>query len=90
MVSEGYNLHDNIVEPLTTAVLVLVQGYIYYIIIGLNKHFHMVCIQHKLQQSTGLPVSAGQIWSHLRGLYEIDSLVNDIIKIGGMVSQLLI
>ena len=46
-----------------------------YMYIGLNKHFHMVCIQHKLQQSTGLFVSTKQIWEHLRSLYEIDSLV---------------
>ena len=46
-----------------------------YYVLGLNKHFHMMCIQHKLQQSTGQFVSTKQIWAHLRHLYDIDSLV---------------
>jgi len=43
---------------------------------GLNKHFHMVSIQHKLQQSVGVFLTTEQIWAHLRSLYDLDSLVS--------------
>ena len=43
---------------------------------GLNKHFNMVCIQHKLQQSVGLFLTTKQIWDHLKTLYDLDSLVS--------------
>ena len=64
MNSYGFNIHS---------CCVTVYMHVYA---GLNNHFHMVCIQHKLQQSTGLPVSTDQIWAHLRTLYDIDSLVS--------------
>lgn len=43
---------------------------------GLNKHFHMVWIQYKLHQSSGVALTTDQIWSHLRKLYDLDSLVS--------------
>ena len=43
---------------------------------GLNKHFHMACIQHKLQHSAGLFLTTKQIWEHLKTLYDLDSLVS--------------
>ena len=36
----------------------------------------MVCIQHKLQQSAGVLLTTEKIWSHLKNLYDLDSLVS--------------
>ena len=41
---------------------------------GLNKHFHMICIQNRLSQALGFTVSAKDIWDHLYSLYDIDAL----------------
>ena len=45
---------------------------------GLNKHFHMVCIQHRLQQSAGQFLTTKQIWEHLETLYDLNSLVSTL------------
>lgn len=42
--------------------------------VGLNKHFHMACIQHRLQQSIGYLLTTDQIWAHLRTLYDLEAL----------------
>ena len=49
---------------------------VYACFAGVNKHFHMVIIQHKLQTSTGVVVSNNQIWAHLKKLYDLASLVS--------------
>lgn len=41
---------------------------------GLNKHFHMICIQNRQSQALGFTVSAKEIWDHLYSLYDIDAL----------------
>ena len=45
-----------------------------YSILGLNKHFHMICIQNQLSQALGFTVPAKDIWDHLYSLYDIDAL----------------
>ena len=42
--------------------------------LGLNKHFHMICIQNQLSQALGFTVPAKDIWDHLYSLYDIDAL----------------
>lgn len=48
----------------------------HFCVSGLNKHFHMVCVQHKLHQSCGITLTTDQIWDHLRSLYDLESLVS--------------
>lgn len=43
---------------------------------GLNKHWHMACIQQRLAQSLGASFTADDIWERLRGLYDLDALVS--------------
>ena len=42
--------------------------------LGLNKHFHMICIQNQLSQALGFTIPAKDIWDHLYSLYDIDAL----------------
>ncbi|KAL5481251.1 hypothetical protein EMCRGX_G021382 [Ephydatia muelleri] len=42
--------------------------------VGINKHFHMACIQHRLQQLSGLSLTTQEIWKHLQTLYDLESL----------------
>uniref|UniRef100_H2Z0E0 MRG domain-containing protein n=1 Tax=Ciona savignyi TaxID=51511 RepID=H2Z0E0_CIOSA len=42
--------------------------------IGLNKHFHMMCIHKKFCQSLGQTVSSDQLWEHLATMYNLRAL----------------
>ncbi|XP_002131505.2 MRG/MORF4L-binding protein-like [Ciona intestinalis] len=42
--------------------------------IGINKHFHMMCIHKKFCQSIGQTVSSDQLWQHLSTMYNLKVL----------------
>ncbi len=42
--------------------------------VGVNRHFHMVCIISKLCESLGRNVTSKQIWDHLASMYDLCAL----------------
>ena len=44
-------------------------------LIGLNKHFHMACIQWRLERLHSISLTTDQIWDHLHTLYDLKTLV---------------
>ncbi|KAL5248634.1 hypothetical protein ACHWQZ_G017722 [Mnemiopsis leidyi] len=42
--------------------------------VGFNKHFHMICIQHKFYERTGMNISLGHLWDHINSLWNIPVL----------------
>ncbi|CAI7995444.1 MRG/MORF4L-binding protein [Geodia barretti] len=42
--------------------------------VGLNKHFHMACIQWRLQRLHSISLTTEQIWEHLHSLYDLKTL----------------
>ncbi|CAI7995446.1 MRG/MORF4L-binding protein [Geodia barretti] len=44
--------------------------------VGLNKHFHMACIQWRLQRLHSISLTTEQIWEHLHSLYDLKTLVS--------------
>ena len=49
--------------------------FVYSLCAGLNKHFHMACIQWRLQQRHSISLSTQQIRQHLNNLYDLKTLV---------------
>lgn len=43
---------------------------------GLNKHFHMACVQWRLQRLHSISLTTEQIWKHLSTLYDLKTLVS--------------
>ncbi|XP_078460876.1 MRG/MORF4L-binding protein [Lampetra fluviatilis] len=43
--------------------------------VGINRHFHMVCIRDKFSQNIGRQVPSRVIWDHLAAMYDIPALV---------------
>ncbi|OCT62482.1 MRG/MORF4L-binding protein [Xenopus laevis] len=42
--------------------------------VGVNRHFHMICIRDKFSQNIGRQVSSKVIWEHLRSMYDMQAL----------------
>uniref|UniRef100_A0A3Q3R158 MRG-binding protein n=1 Tax=Monopterus albus TaxID=43700 RepID=A0A3Q3R158_MONAL len=42
--------------------------------VGVNRHFHMICIRDKFSQNIGRQVSASVIWDHLGTMYDMQAL----------------
>ncbi|NP_001025681.1 MRG/MORF4L binding protein [Xenopus tropicalis] len=42
--------------------------------VGVNRHFHMICIRDKFSQNIGRQVSSRVIWEHLRSMYDMQAL----------------
>ncbi|PIK35218.1 putative MRG/MORF4L-binding protein isoform X1 [Apostichopus japonicus] len=42
--------------------------------VGINKHFHMMCIYEKLVTSATVKISSKQIWDHLETMYDMAAL----------------
>lgn len=46
-----------------------------FIVSGVNRHFHMICIRDKFSQNIGRQVSSSVIWDHLGTMYDMQALV---------------
>ncbi|KAI1890850.1 hypothetical protein AGOR_G00157850 [Albula goreensis] len=42
--------------------------------VGVNRHFHMICIRDKFCQNIGRQVSSEVIWDHLTTMYDMQAL----------------
>lgn len=42
--------------------------------VGVNRHFHMICIRDKFSQNIGRQVSSAVIWDHLGTMYDMQAL----------------
>ncbi|XP_031660066.1 MRG/MORF4L-binding protein isoform X2 [Oncorhynchus kisutch] len=42
--------------------------------VGVNRHFHMICIRDKFSQNIGRQVSSKVIWDHLGTMYDMSAL----------------
>lgn len=42
--------------------------------VGVNRHFHMICIRDKFSQNIGRQVSSKVIWDHLSTMYDMQAL----------------
>ncbi|XP_036387367.1 MRG/MORF4L-binding protein-like isoform X2 [Megalops cyprinoides] len=42
--------------------------------VGVNRHFHMICIRDKFSQNIGRQVSSKVIWDHLTTMYDMQAL----------------
>ncbi|KAM8946713.1 MRG/MORF4L-binding protein [Pelodytes ibericus] len=42
--------------------------------VGVNRHFHMICIRDKFSQNIGRQISSKVIWDHLRSMYDMQAL----------------
>ncbi|KAM4691747.1 MRG/MORF4L-binding protein [Rhinophrynus dorsalis] len=42
--------------------------------VGVNRHFHMICIRDKFSQNIGRQISSRVIWEHLRTMYDMQAL----------------
>ncbi|KAM6977339.1 MRG/MORF4L-binding protein [Aplochiton taeniatus] len=42
--------------------------------VGVNRHFHMICIRDKFSQNIGRQVSSRVIWDHLGTMYDMQAL----------------
>uniref|UniRef100_A0AAV2LW46 MRG-binding protein n=1 Tax=Knipowitschia caucasica TaxID=637954 RepID=A0AAV2LW46_KNICA len=42
--------------------------------VGVNRHFHMMCIRDKFSQNIGRQVSSDLIWEHLGTMYDMQAL----------------
>ncbi|XP_068588276.1 MRG/MORF4L-binding protein isoform X1 [Cebidichthys violaceus] len=43
--------------------------------VGVNRHFHMICIRDKFSQNIGRQVSSSVIWDHLGTMYDMQALM---------------
>ncbi|MGH0132034.1 UNVERIFIED_CONTAM: hypothetical protein FKN15_058865 [Acipenser sinensis] len=43
--------------------------------VGVNRHFHMICIRDKFSQNIGRQVPSKVIWDHLATMYDMQALV---------------
>ncbi|XP_056668846.1 MRG/MORF4L-binding protein isoform X3 [Monodelphis domestica] len=44
--------------------------------VGVNRHFHMICIRDKFSQNIGRQISSKVIWDHLSTMYDMQALMN--------------
>ncbi|XP_043336015.1 MRG/MORF4L-binding protein isoform X1 [Cervus canadensis] len=44
--------------------------------VGVNRHFHMICIRDKFSQNIGRQVPSKVIWDHLSTMYDMQALVS--------------
>uniref|UniRef100_A0A8C4N6J5 MRG/MORF4L binding protein n=1 Tax=Eptatretus burgeri TaxID=7764 RepID=A0A8C4N6J5_EPTBU len=42
--------------------------------VGVNRHFHMICIRDKFSQNIGRQVPSKVLWDHLNTFYDIQAL----------------
>ncbi|XP_067856282.1 MRG/MORF4L-binding protein [Heptranchias perlo] len=42
--------------------------------VGVNRHFHMICIRDKFSQNIGRQVSSRIVWEHLNVMYDMQAL----------------
>ncbi|XP_069727968.1 MRG/MORF4L-binding protein [Phaenicophaeus curvirostris] len=42
--------------------------------VGVNRHFHMICIRDKFSQNIGRQISSRVIWDHLSTMYDMQAL----------------
>uniref|UniRef100_A0A8C3PMP9 MRG domain binding protein n=1 Tax=Calidris pygmaea TaxID=425635 RepID=A0A8C3PMP9_9CHAR len=42
--------------------------------VGVNRHFHMICIRDKFSQNIGRQISSKVIWDHLSTMYDMQAL----------------
>ncbi|XP_061662585.1 MRG/MORF4L-binding protein [Syngnathoides biaculeatus] len=42
--------------------------------VGVNRHFHMICIRDKFSQNIGRQISSSVIWDHLGSMYDMQAL----------------
>ncbi|XP_078410927.1 MRG/MORF4L-binding protein isoform X2 [Cetorhinus maximus] len=42
--------------------------------VGVNRHFHMICIRDKFSQNIGRQVSSKIVWEHLNVMYDMQAL----------------
>uniref|UniRef100_A0A8D0DN43 MRG domain binding protein n=1 Tax=Salvator merianae TaxID=96440 RepID=A0A8D0DN43_SALMN len=42
--------------------------------VGVNRHFHMICIRDKFSQNIGRQISSKIIWDHLSTMYDMQAL----------------
>ncbi|XP_008947529.1 PREDICTED: MRG/MORF4L-binding protein, partial [Merops nubicus] len=42
--------------------------------LGVNRHFHMICIRDKFSQNIGRQISSKVIWDHLSTMYDMQAL----------------
>ncbi|XP_043409442.1 MRG/MORF4L-binding protein isoform X2 [Prionailurus bengalensis] len=42
--------------------------------VGVNRHFHMICIRDKFSQNIGRQVPSKVIWDHLSTMYDMQAL----------------
>ncbi|XP_061780273.1 MRG/MORF4L-binding protein [Nerophis lumbriciformis] len=42
--------------------------------VGVNRHFHMICIRDKFSQNIGRQISSSVIWDHLGTMYDMQAL----------------
>ena len=54
-------------------------------VIGLSKHWHMLCIHHRMIRQGGVVVTIKAIWDHLQSLYDLASLVSHMIITRSMI-----
>jgi MRG-binding protein len=47
--------------------------------IGMHRHFHMMSILHQMFRETGQMVNGDDIWTKLKGMYDLDTL-NDLVS----------
>ncbi|EDL07338.1 mCG6726, isoform CRA_b [Mus musculus] len=47
--------------------------------VGVNRHFHMICIRDKFSQNIGRQVPSKVIWDHLSTMYDMQALVSWIL-----------
>ncbi|XP_055507916.1 MRG/MORF4L-binding protein isoform X4 [Leucoraja erinacea] len=42
--------------------------------VGVNRHFHMICIRDKFSQNIGRQISSKIVWEHLNIMYDMQAL----------------
>ncbi|XP_059837039.1 MRG/MORF4L-binding protein isoform X2 [Hypanus sabinus] len=42
--------------------------------VGVNRHFHMICIRDKFSQNIGRQISSKIVWEHLNVMYDMQAL----------------
>ncbi|KAL7985648.1 hypothetical protein Chor_004218 [Crotalus horridus] len=56
--------------------------------VGVNRHFHMICIRDKFSQNIGRQISSKIIWDHLSTMYDMQAL-REIIAMWSFPSPML-
>ncbi|KAH0515282.1 MRG/MORF4L-binding protein [Microtus ochrogaster] len=53
--------------------------------VGVNRHFHMICIRDKFSQNIGRQVPSKVIWDHLSTMYDMQALVPGWVELEASV-----